>query len=714
MKTNNYKWLFSQLAVVALMLPAAIGLTSCSEDIDESNLYTATGQTIEDYLASEPEFSDFNYILKRAGLDKVLSAYGKYTCFAPVNEAVQIYVDSLWNDTTRTDHNGMTVEGVEGLSDSLCVDIAKFHLVDFRKYWAVDMGPGTTITTMLGRELTTSVNPTTGNTMVNSYSEITSIDNELENGLIHVLNRMLTRSNSLVPNELSKYSFLTLFSEALSKTGLADSLIESTKRQANGDPMEYSVDNTYNFYTPTECAVGFTVFVEPDDFYKRAGINTFADLVRYANSVYANCADWYDYVRDNNITVSTGDDYTNQWNCLNMFVRYHIVKYKIPYDRLVYTGLNEASTKVGFYEYNETMLPYTLLKVSAEEVAGTRYVNRGYDNNTLMTQIMEQSEDTTETSSGSSSESIYAYVLEVPKHDVNGRGAAIEQRRDMQQPLNGYIHCVDNFVIYNERVPQVVLRERMRIDDAAFFPEMMNNNFRCATYAYINNKNGGKAGSEGALGGDYIRIPNGFFDNMKMYNGDDTHLYYLSGSGNGWSNYQKDEFNCMGAFDFALRLPPVPAGMYEIRMGYTANGNRGMMQVFLGTSNEQGNMVATDIPLDMRNVPSASNNQADANIATGWTNYENERDYGVQTDKNMHNLGWMRGPLYYTVGSTLARRNEQDLRRIVYKGQLNQGNYWLRFKTVLPENTTTQFHLDYIELVPEHVYNNPLYLEDLF
>jgi hypothetical protein len=54
------------------------------------------------------------------------------------------------------------------------------------------------------------------------------------------------------------------------------------------------------------------------------------------------------------------------------------------------------------------------------------------------------------------------------------------------------------------------------------------------------------------------------------------------------------------------------------------------------------------------------------------------------------------------------------LRRIVYKGQLNQGNYWLRFKTVLPENTTTQFHLDYIELVPEHVYNNPLYLEDLF
>lgn len=710
MKTINYKRLFSQIAVVAAILPAAIGLTSCSEDLDESNLYTATGQTIEDYLASEPEFSDFNYILQRAGLDKVLSAYGKYTCFAPVNEAVQIYVDSLWNDTTRTDHNGMSVEGVEGLSDSLCVDIAKFHLVDFREYWAVDMGPGTTITTMLGRELTTSVNSATGNTVVNSYSEITSIDNELENGVLHVLNRMLTRSNSLLPNELSKYDFFTIFSEALQKTGLADSLLESVKRQPNGDPMEYTVDNSYNFYVPTDCAVGFTLFVEPDDLLKRAGITSFEKLREYANRAYENCDQWYDYVKQKKIQVSTGEDYTNPWNCVNMFVRYHIVKYKIPYDKLVYTGLNEASSKVGFYEYNETMLPFTLMKVSADEVAGTRYVNRIISNNTLIETVQENSEDTVETSSGNS----YDYVLDVPKHDVVLPGYAIDQRKDYQQPLNGYIHCIGGIMTYNQSVPQEVLRERLRFDDAALFPEMMNNSFRCATYAYINSKNGGKSGAEAALGGDYIRIPYNYFDYMKMYNGDDTHMYYLSGSGNGWSNYQKDEFNCMGAFDFAMRLPPVPAGMYEIRMGYTANGNRGMMQVFLGRNNNQSEMAATDIPLDMRNVPSTTNNQADENIATGWTLYTNEKDWGVQTDKNMHNLGWLRGPLYYLVGSTLARANAQDLRRVVYKGPLDQGEYWLRFKTVLPENTGTQFHLDYIELVPEYVYNNPLYLEDLF
>lgn len=95
---NNYKKLICKIAAVAF-LPGLMGLTSCSEDIDESNLYTFTGETIEDYLANRPDqFSSFNYILQRAGLDKLMSGYGTYTCFAPTNEAVTEYIDSLYND----------------------------------------------------------------------------------------------------------------------------------------------------------------------------------------------------------------------------------------------------------------------------------------------------------------------------------------------------------------------------------------------------------------------------------------------------------------------------------------------------------------------------------------------------------------------------------------------------------------------------------------
>ena len=74
-------WLFCGAA--AVLSP----LASCKEDIDESNLYTFTGETIEDYLLNRSDqFSHFNYILSRIDYDKILSAYGTYTCFAPTTK----------------------------------------------------------------------------------------------------------------------------------------------------------------------------------------------------------------------------------------------------------------------------------------------------------------------------------------------------------------------------------------------------------------------------------------------------------------------------------------------------------------------------------------------------------------------------------------------------------------------------------------------------
>ena len=174
MKTFNYKRLFSRLAALAL-LPACFAVFSCKEDIDESNLYTFKGETIEDFLANRSDqFSNFNYILQRVGLDKRLSGYGTFTCFAPINEAGTAYVDSLYNDMSHEDlpHNGMTGPGLEGLTDSLCNDIAKFHIVDFKEYMAVDMSKNTTITTMLGRDLSTTTDTISGNTRVNTDAQI--------------------------------------------------------------------------------------------------------------------------------------------------------------------------------------------------------------------------------------------------------------------------------------------------------------------------------------------------------------------------------------------------------------------------------------------------------------------------------------------------------------------------------------------------------------
>lgn len=692
---NNYKKLICKIAAVAF-LPGMMGLTSCSEDIDESNLYTFTGETIEDYLANRPDqFSSFNYILQRAGLDKLMSGYGTYTCFAPTNEAVKEYIDSLYDDPENKElpHNGMTAKSLEGLTDSLCNDIAKFHLAA-TEVMAINMESGMTINTMLGRDINTNIDSITGSTIINAYSHITSMDNELENGVLHEIDHVIRRSNLLVSGEMEKHPDLfSFFSQALKLTGLADSL---TKQERILTPPA----NSYNFYTPEKAILGYTIFAETDQVLKDKGINNIEDLINHANKVYGNCADegsgWYDYYRNNGIKVSTGNDYQSPYNCLNMWVRYHILSQRVPYDKMV-IDWNQVS-KVPLYEYYETMLPMTLVKVirSSKAGAGKLFLNRYEANSTLTDQVAELGTDAI--------------------HQVVDGHSGIEIAKDNIQALNGYLHPIKDLLEYESWVPKGVLNERIRFDVTSMTKELGSANLRGAFGTEINALNGGKTGTDGNLGGDYVRIPIDFSENMIIYNGESTRLYYLAGRENNWNNFQGDEYNSKGNVDLAFRLPPVPDGTYELRVGVSLNGNRGMYQFYLGEgTNNRTQMEALDIPLDER-IAIANNADGSPDPATGWTLYTAMEDMGVETDNNMHNLGWMRGPLYYTVGkgtSTVARATTGSIRRIVTRREFKQGTYWFRIKSALDDDSR-QMYFDYMELVPVNVYNNTRYLEDMY
>jgi uncharacterized surface protein with fasciclin (FAS1) repeats len=656
-------------------------LSSCKEDIDESNLYTFTGETIEDYLTNRSDrFSSFNQILKRIGYDKILSAYGTYTCFAPNNEAIAHYIDSLYDD--NKEHNGMIARGLDGLTDSLCNDIALFHLLN-SKVMGVYMGNGMTIKTLLGRDINTATDTQSGNVIISRSAIITSMDNELENGVLHEIDHVITRSNLMVAGEMETYKDkFSLFSLALKRTGLDEELSELERTGIK------EVTNETQYWVPEKCELGYTIFAETDDVFRAHGITDIPTMAEYAARVYQDCAKdgsgWYDYARRNKIEVSTSTDYENQWNVLNMFIRYHLVAYKMPWDRLVYDWNQTA--KVTLCEYYETMLPYTLIKMTRN--SGKRMLNRWVENNSLTDRVAE--------------------LGTAAMHQVRFEGIELEGQNGQIQAINGYIHPLTDMLVYNEDVPKGALNERMRFDDTSLLGEMMSNSIRGMTMAEI------KAHVDG---GEYsrVRFPSNYFSNLMVYNGDDTMLRYLAKDDGAWSNYEGDEFLCVGNYDFALRLPPVPDGTYELRLGYTANGSRGMLQFYLGTSSELVSMKALDIPLDMRHVPTdASDGTPDTQ--TGWCLASKTDDQGVQTDIDMHNLGYMRGPLYYTVGkggSTVARNNREDLRRIIAKQNFEQGEYWLRFKTVI-NKSDAQFHLDYIEFCPENVYNSTTYVEDMY
>jgi hypothetical protein len=167
----------------------------------------------------------------------------------------------------------------------------------------------------------------------------------------------------------------------------------------------------------------------------------------------------------------------------------------------------------------------------------------------------------------------------------------------------------------------------------------------------------------------------------------------------------------MGNYDFAFRLPPMPDGTYELRIGYTTENERGMLQFYLGTSSDLASMKALDIPVDMR--IKFSNTGATPEPRTGWCDWELFEDKGIESDGNMRNLGYMRGPLSYNFQGKVARSHPQDLRRIIAKQEFKQGEYWLRCKSVI-DMKNAEFHLDYIEFCPENVYNNTRYLEDMY
>jgi hypothetical protein len=114
-------------------------------------------------------------------------------------------------------HNGMTENSLEGLTDSLCNDIAKYHLIN-GTYTIVDLAESSgSINTLLGYMVSTEVQD--GYTLMNS-SRIISGDNEAVNGIFHKVDEVIARSSRLIGDEMDHVEGYTIFNDALKLTGI--------------------------------------------------------------------------------------------------------------------------------------------------------------------------------------------------------------------------------------------------------------------------------------------------------------------------------------------------------------------------------------------------------------------------------------------------------------------------------------------------------------
>lgn len=106
-----------------------MAFTSCKDSVDESNMYSFTGNTVTSYLSEKPAYSEFYQMLQtirlsdksKSTIAELLSARGNYTVFVPTNEAVHAYVDSIMGEQNYD---------ISMLSDSIKEHIVRNSIID--------------------------------------------------------------------------------------------------------------------------------------------------------------------------------------------------------------------------------------------------------------------------------------------------------------------------------------------------------------------------------------------------------------------------------------------------------------------------------------------------------------------------------------------------------------------------------------------------------
>ncbi len=734
-----------------LLLAIAVGALfthSCTEEIDTSSRYTFTGNTILSYLQKHPDsYSSYCALLdivtisdySASTVSQVLSARGNYTCFAPTNEAIDKYLQSLvengvisvasWDAPEFQDAELLNKTRKNIVYNSL-IDNGDneqaYQTTDFSLAASFSNGQGSNLTlaNMKNRKLLVtkvSNNETSDYAIAGSNVSNTNCDIYTINGYVHQVYDVISPSDETVGDAFKKaiddripgnYVFAALLDACNLIPELSKIEDEEYYRQRmignikdlEAHPTFYSAPGVM----PEHRYYGFTMFVEGDEWW--------AQTLGLQGSLYdlepqEIVQKVSDYVEQNQLHLpgaSTGEDYANENNALNQFVTYHIIPAKIEPNKLVvhynelYYSVANQTKRTTVFDYYTTMGKRRLLKtIEPPQVSGDGRKDIVFLNRFPVLRNGRQE---------NYSERIC---------DEEKKGVEILSSKEM---VNAYIYNISDKLYFNQDVAGWMAGERIRIDVTTILNELMSNDIRANESTSDRTKQ--------CVGIPQTKTYN-YLENCEI--GSNTKFYYLTGrvANDGstcWQNYQGDELNIVGNYEITIKLPPVPKdGMYELRMGVSANSQRGMCQVYWGTDKDQ--LPAAGIPLDLRNGGTMWYNVFGSHgvgepSTVGWLDdVEDDDIVNADNDKKLRNNGYMKAPNSYWLWtkSTTAvladqhmRRMPTALRRIILREEMKADQtYYIQFKSVL-SNPKTEFYLDYLEFCEKSIYDNPLVPEDIW
>ncbi len=640
----------SVLFGLMLLIPIFQG---CREDLEDT-IPVIKGELIGEYLQDNPDFSKFTHILDTTGVLGLLNAYGLYTVFAPTNDAIDTYI------AAQKDVDGNPITSI---SEIPLVDLKAFcynHIIKGDTIRTSDFTKGALGSQSMGQRFLSVTPSLTGGWIVNGNSPIIGPDIKKHNGYVHIVSNALAPARIKLGEVFEGDTLFKIYGEAMRRTGWSDVMNFAPAEDESFDPKADKRSlggHTVPEERPGARKFGYTILgVSDADLasftdcpVRPNGIKSFSDLVAVANYYYGEA---FNHDADN---IS---DFKNKKNYMNRFMAFHCLDRILLSSRFVKDYFTPHHfPQYPMYEYIETMLNNTLIEV-LEDKQGKVIGNKLNDPNSVFG----------------------VFNIGDP---VQGAMFTNYQNKPNGGSLNGYYHGITKPVIYSRKYIADLATKRLRLEAASYFPEIASNNMRGNNPMAV----AGVVGKTHA----YL-IPNGYIKDFIC--SANTRFTYI-GACAAYEDYQGDEVFLTGTYNFTLKTCPIPAGTYEVRMGYQPTGLRGIAQLYLDS-------LPCGIPLNL----SLLANDPGVGFETPGSNREDPDGY--ENDKMMHNRGYMKGAnsyhcfdnRYYNPDNT-ARTSTSCLRRILgtYTFTESQKHYF----TVISLGSTssgTQFMLDYLEFCP--------------
>jgi len=295
-----------------------IALYACDDPFEGEITPAFDGLPIANLLAKDTtsSYTQWVKILKNTDLFNTMNLDDNYTCFVPNDSAVQAYLQK---------NSWLSVDEIPVATAKYLV---KYHTIRGKiiEQSLFDNG-AIADTTATGDQLTIQIRGGGLNSIyVNGEAHISKFDIKATNGVIHVLDDVITPVTETIWEMMGKNGY-SVIKEAISLTGysqLLNSVFVTETNPSTGVAVQKKMS--------------YTFFAVSDQVYSQKGINSVSDLCKALGE--------------------TNTEYSNQGNKLNQYVAYHILAQQLDYNSLSTFPSGSATQNI------QTMAANQLINVS--------------------------------------------------------------------------------------------------------------------------------------------------------------------------------------------------------------------------------------------------------------------------------------------------------------------------------------------------------------